>query len=186
MGLAKRKQSSHKGENGSVLVIAGSRKYHGAEILAAKAASLFSDLVFVLTEKENIPFAKNSTPLIIVGEFRKKSLFEFGKKADSILIGPGLSETKPNKSLINFALKKFKGKKFVLDASALRLLDKKLLGQNCILTPHAGEFLAAFGKNASTEEARAQAKKWDCIIVLKGPNDIITDGIHTYKNKTGN
>ncbi|MCX6802245.1 MAG: NAD(P)H-hydrate dehydratase [Candidatus Diapherotrites archaeon] len=184
--LAKRNPCSHKGENGSVLIIAGSKKYHGAEIFAAKAASLFADLVFVLTEKENLPHAKNATPLIIADEFSKKSLLEFGKKADSILIGPGLSENKKNKQLINFALKKFSGKKFVLDASALKLADKKLLNKNCILTPHAGEFLAAFGKSASTEEAKAQAKKWNCIIVLKGPNDIITDRIRLYKNKSGN
>jgi NAD(P)H-hydrate epimerase len=184
--LAKRNPRSHKGENGSVLVIAGSKKYHGAEIFAAKAASLFADLVFVLTEKENLSYAKHATPLIIADVFSKKTLLDFGKKADCLLIGPGLSENKQNKQLINFALKKFPDKKFVLDASALKLAGKRLLNQNCILTPHAGEFLVAFGKSASTEEAGAQAKKWNCIIVLKGPNDIITDGIHTYKNKTGN
>ncbi|MEM0360110.1 MAG: NAD(P)H-hydrate dehydratase [Candidatus Diapherotrites archaeon] len=184
--LCKRNPCSHKGENGVLLVIAGSKKFHGAEILAAKAASLFTDLVFVLTEKENLSYAKHATPLIIASEFSKKNLIEFGKKADCILIGPGLSENNKNRKLICFALKKFSGKNFVLDAAALRLADKRLLNKKCILTPHAGEFMAVFGKKASPKEAIVQAKKWNCIVVLKGKTDFVSNGVRLYENRTGN
>ena len=109
--LKKRTKCSHKGENGSVLIIAGSKQFHGAEILAAKTASLFADLVFVLTEKENLVIAKKATPLIIASELNKKNLEKFLKKADSVLIGPGLSVNTKNKRLINYAVKKYQGKK---------------------------------------------------------------------------
>jgi len=184
--LAPRKPDSHKGENGSVLIIAGSKKYHGAEIFAARAASLFADLVFVMTERENIPFAKNATPLIIVSEFNKRNLNRLAERVDSILLGPGLSQTEKNRQLINYALKKFRGKKFVLDATALRLVEGKNLYKNCVVTPHSREFLALFGKKPSWKEVLAQAKKHGCIVLLKGPIDYISDGKKLYVNKTGN
>lgn len=184
--LEKRRKDSHKGENGGILVIAGSKKYHGAGIFAARAASLFADLVFVLTEKENIPFVKKATPSIIVSELNKKNLTEFIERTDSILVGPGLSESKRNRELINYALKKFSEKKFVLDATALKLVNRKLLNKNCVLTPHAGEFKKLFKERASEQEVLKQAKKFNCLIVLKGSVDLISNGIHAYKNFSGN
>jgi len=184
--LRERKQGSHKGDNGTVLVIAGSKQYHGAEILAAKAASLFADLVFVLTEKENVPYAKSATPLIIVSEFTKKNLEEFAEKSDSILIGPGLSANKKNKYLINLAVKEFPKKKFVLDATALRLLDSKNLHGNCLVTPHADEFRSLFGAEPLDEEVFGQAEEHNCIVFLKGNPDLISDGKRLWENKTGN
>lgn len=184
--LKKRKKESHKGENGRVLVVGGSKKYHGAEIFAAKAASLFSDLVFVLTEKENIPIAKKATPNIIVSEFSKQNLSESVKKAESVLIGPGLSESEQNSELINHALKKFPEKRFVLDATALKLVDKKNLNKNCILTPHSKEFELLFEKKPTEKEVKKQAREFDCTVLLKGPVDLISNRTHTYKNFSGN
>ncbi len=40
------KAGSHKGQNGILLVIGGSEKYHGAPLLAIKAASRIVDLVY--------------------------------------------------------------------------------------------------------------------------------------------
>ena len=184
--LKKRRRSSHKWENGTVLVIAGSKEYHGAEIFASRAASLFADLVFVLTEKENVPFAKNATPLIIVSEFNKKNLIDAVKRVDSVIIGPGLSETRKNKQLVNHALKEFNDKKFVLDATALHLVERKNLTKNCVVTPHSGEFLALFGRKPSRKEVFFQAKACKCIVLLKGPVDYISDGRTVYINRTGN
>jgi len=184
--LTKRKLNSKKRDNGSILIIAGSKQFHGAEILAAKAASLFADLVFVLTEKENIPFAKHATPVIIVSELTKSNINKFLSKSDSILFGPGLSVNKKNKFLINSTIKNFPKKKFVLDASALRLVQAKSLHKNCLVTPHADEFRALFKSEPSQASVLANAKKFHCNILLKGPVDFISDGKKLYKNETGN
>jgi len=184
--LAKRKFNSKKGDNGSVLIIAGSKQFHGAEILAAKAASFFSDLVFVLTEKENISIAKKATPVIIVSELSKSNIKKFITQSDAILIGPGLSINSKNKKSINSTIKNFPNKKFVLDASALRMINPKLLHKNCLVTPHADEFRSLFKSEPSQVSVLANAKKFNCNILLKGSADLISDGTKIYKNETGN
>ena len=47
------KPGSHKRQNGRLLIMAGSKKYHGALLYAIKAASRIVDLVYVLTTPEN-------------------------------------------------------------------------------------------------------------------------------------
>ncbi len=47
------KPSSRKGENGRLLIIAGSDKYFGALVYAGIAASRIVDLVYVLTTEDN-------------------------------------------------------------------------------------------------------------------------------------
>ncbi len=184
--LRERKAKSHKGENGSILVIAGSRKFHGAAVFAAKAASLFSDLVYVLTEKENIPALKKAGAEFIVSELNKKNAREFAQKADAVLVGPGLAVNKKNRALLGWLLKEFPRKKFVLDAGALHLLGAKKLHKNCILTPHSGEFKKVVGANASPREVFRRAKELGCLVLLKGPMDVLSDGFSLYYNFSGN
>ncbi|MCD6247824.1 MAG: NAD(P)H-hydrate dehydratase [Candidatus Diapherotrites archaeon] len=184
--LKKRNPESHKGENGVVLIVAGSNQYHGASIFAGKAASLFTDLIYFLTEKENIAYVKKASPEFIVSEISLKNFEKLAQKADSILIGPGLSISAKNKRILSYALKNFSEKKFVLDATALRLLNKKLLNKNCLLTPHANEFKALFPCDAKPENVLAMAKKHSCNILLKGSVDVISDGSALYYNFSGN
>lgn len=184
--LAERKPDSHKGQNGIVLCIVGSKQYHGAAVFAAKTASLFVDLIYVLSEKENLPILKKASLEFIVSELTLKNARKFAEKADSILIGPGLDANNEDKKIINYLLKNFRHKKFILDASALCLADKKLLSKNCVLTPHAAEFKKMFKAEATAENAKKFAKKYNCIIVLKSNINIISDGKSIYHNLTGN
>lgn len=184
--LKQRDSKSHKGENGIVAIIAGSKRYHGASIFAGKACSLFVDLVYFLTEKENIPYVKKASAEFIVSGLTLRNAKEFVRKADSVLIGPGLSVSPKNKRLLNYLLRNFNNKKFILDASALHLLDKKLLNKNCLLTPHKGEFKALFSCDAKPLNVLKVAKKYGCNIILKGPVDFISDGNVLYYNFSGN
>lgn len=184
--LAKRKETSHKGENGSVLILAGSKQYHGAAVFAGKAASLFSDLVFLLSEKENLPILKKASAEFIVSELNQKSVQEFVQKSNSILIGPGLAINSKNKKITNYLLKNYKNKKFILDASAFSLINKKLLSKNCILTPHRKEFKKLFRKEPSEKNVLSCAKKFNCNILLKSPIDLFSDGKNLYFNFSGN
>lgn len=72
-------------------------------------------------------------------------------------------------------------------------LNKDLLLQlpkNSILTPHPKEFDRLFGNHSSTEErietAIQKAKEYNCIIILKGHETVITEGKNSIKNTTGN
>jgi len=191
------KPSSSKRDNGRLLVIAGSDKYFGAMVYAIKAASRIVDLVYVLTTPNNqklIEKMKSKT-----AEFMPvKSMPEMwgkhwgGKKGakdiDCILIGPGLGISTRSKNLVRQVLNhKIRA---VLDADALNVLDKKMMGQlnqNHILTPHTREFQRLFHLKPSAENAKKMMKKYKCTIVLKGPVDYVANadkGI--WQNKTGN
>ena len=117
--LAKRKPKSRKGENGSVLVIAGGKTYHGAAVFAGITASRLVDLVFFATAKENIAIIKKASPEFIAFGFNKINTVL--PKADSVLIGPGLEKSKVMRNLICRLLKKNKSKKFKNDSESEKL-----------------------------------------------------------------
>ncbi|MCX8195349.1 MAG: NAD(P)H-hydrate dehydratase [Candidatus Micrarchaeota archaeon] len=164
--------ASHKGQNGVVLIIGGSKTYHGAPILAALAARHFCDLVYFSSTDENnkiIKRMKIATPNVIClpPSLRKKYL----AKADCILIGNGMDVNSKTKRLVGAVLKM--KKKCVLDASALRVLSPSLLHEKAILTPHSLEFRAAFGAPPSEKSAAKMSEKCRCTILLKGREDIL-------------
>ena len=176
------KKNSHKGDNGIITIIAGSKQYHGSALLVIKVAAKIVDLVYFYSAKENQALIKklkaSSCEFININ----KNLEKYIKNSDAILIGPGLEINKQNKNLINKLLKKYSQKKFILDAGALRMLDKKLLNKNIIITPHINEYKALFGN----KNIKQMAKKYNCTIVLKGEKDIICNSREMYYNKGGN
>ena len=178
-----------KGQNGVLTVVGGSRKYHGAPLYAIEAAAPFVDLVYFHSpEKNNIWIAKQlktKSRAFITLEGRSELLAAIAK-SDVVLIGNGLEETATNKALVNGLLRRFANKVFVLDAGGMMLADKRLYFNRVILTPHAGEFRRCFGMDANAENARKMAKKYGCILLLKGPVDVITDGQTVMQNVTGN
>jgi hydroxyethylthiazole kinase-like uncharacterized protein yjeF len=115
-------------------------------------------------------------------------------RCDSILIGPGLGlgpmtgikdETK--KMVIRF-VKELKDKKIVMDADGLNAIleDLNILRENIVLTPHRGEFKRLSGQEPIKENVTNFAKKYRCIVVMKGPVDIVSNGRETKFNFTGN
>lgn len=184
--LHKRKRRSYKGQNGRVLILAGSQQFHGVVFFAGIAASRWVDLVFVATTKENQLLAKKQSPEFIVTELAPKKLGPFLERADSVLIGPGLDDTLKNRRLARFILEEFPDKKTVLDATAFQLLSPKNLHANCCITPHATEFQSFFGVPASVENAVLKAKETDSVLVLKSHFNLVTNGKTVWKNPVGN
>jgi len=175
---------SHKYQNGLILVIAGSRQYHGSLVFSAVTASRLADLVFICTARENFAIVKKYSPAFIVHPYSDAK--KLAKKVDSVLIGPGIEESGAMKKLVNKIVSENKHKKIVLDATALRLVNQKLLNSNCCVTPHAKEFSVLFGCNPTKENVFAMAKESNCVVALKGKIDYISDGVRLYCNKTGN
>ena len=178
------KKNSHKGDNGIITIIAGSKQYHGSALLAIKVASKIVDLVYFYSTKENQALMKKlkSGSCEFINITKKASLQTSLERSDAILIGPGMEISNKNKNLINKLLKKFGDKKIILDAGALRMLEKRLLNENIVITPHINEFRALFG----AENIKKAAKKYKCTIVLKGQTDIICNSQKIYYNKVGN
>src|SRR4030067_3872424 len=89
--LYKPPRNSHKGDNGRLLIIGGSKRFHGAPLFAAKVASKIVDLVYFSSVPENneliIKMKEKLCDFIAVS---RNEVFEAAEKSDCILIGPGL------------------------------------------------------------------------------------------------
>lgn len=188
--LKKRRKDSHKGDNGRVLIVGGSELYHGAPIYSGMAASYLVDLVLVACPQSVSGIIKESTPDFIVHPLSSDHLVledvpcitELASSCDVVLIGPGLGTWRETQEACCRIIPQLK--KTVVDADGLKALKDHLdiLTETTVLTPHRGEFTMLFGEKP-VEEAASQHK---CIIVQKGVCDLISNGVKTKYNYTGN
>ena len=179
-------KNSHKGENGQLLIIGGSRHYHGSLVFTVRMASKIVDKIHVLTTRENETVVRKLRvqTAVFIPSYDLRHGMEL---ADCVLIGPGMGTEARTKKLVAQVLRS--KRRAVLDADALNVLDKKLLrllGPRHILTPHKGEFAKAFGLKPTSENASLMARKHSCTIVLKGQVDYVATPKGVWENRTGN
>ena len=191
--IKKRLPDSHKGTYGHALLIAGNSGKMGAAVIAAKACVRSGVGLVTL----NIPFMERTTIQISVPEAMlnfRESFIENIQSYSSIGIGPGIGKNSLEKKVLKEIIK-CSDKPIVLDADALNIIAdaKKILNKipaNSIITPHPKEFDRLFGNHTSTEERKKTAIKMaellDIVIVLKGHQTLVTDGINNFLNTTGN
>lgn len=208
--LKKRDASSHKGNNGSVVIVGGSRDYHGAPALAGMAALKCGvDLVYVAVPESASTAVKSASPDLIVksleGDYlglnHLEAILELAKKADAVLIGPGSAINDETSKLFNVLVTKIK-KPLVLDADALKQVDLSLIKNkdNLVLTPHLAEFNQFFSSDLKLDldsydfnkvdgnitEFQEVAKNIKGCVVVKGPNDLILSQNKFRINRSGN
>ena len=194
-----RKSNSRKGDNGKVLVVGGSYMYHGAPILSSLAALRTGcDLVYTAVPKVNAQATRAASADLIVIPLAdskltrgsvNKLLGQIPAGIDSATIGMGLAvqDIEALKLLVKSLIER--DIRLSLDASALR---KEILpiikAKNVLVTPHASEFERLFGekipdnKKTRISIVEKYAKKNSITILLKGMDDIITDGTKTLIN----
>ena len=199
--LVKRSPTSHKGQNGKVLIIGGSEKYTGAPLLAGIAALRAGCDIVTIVCPEKVGWAINSfAPDLITlkfecqnfgfNEIRKVS--EIINDYDVILIGNGLGTKNETMSFVSEIIKNCQ-RALVIDADALKG-DLKVKG--AVLTPHFGEYqMMLHNQNKAPmlerfdleKKARFVQQNSDGnIILLKGPEDIVASDHELFVNKTGN
>ncbi len=160
---------SHKGQNGRLLVIGGSHLFHAASLWALTVASRIVDLVHYSSVPENNAIVHEEKK-----EFRNGIVIPRGEldpyiqEDDCILIGPGMTRDAETETVTNTLFTKYPDKQWVADAGALQMMDLTKIPKGAILTPHHAEYAHAFG----TQEISSAAKKYHCIILLKGEKDI--------------
>ena len=198
--FALQKRGEHKGQNGRLLVIGGSEDYFGAPYLASKAASYLVDLVYLAMPE--YPARRIDDPDMILRPVGGRNftpeyvnaLIELAKKADAVVIGPGIGLKEETKAFVREFIKRC-DKPLVIDADALKALAEDLSvlnGKTFVLTPHAGEFGILFGMKPGgrlTDKAglvMQKAREIGGVILLKGPYDVISDGKTWKYNRTGN
>ena len=172
-------QHSHKYSRGLVVVIAG--RMPGAAHLAAKAAVYAGAGYVMLFDDEAGPTTLPDA--IVRREWSPQALNDLVvEKANVVVVvGPGLGRDDEARRKLVAAIGT--GRELVIDGDALRLLDdaafenfaKRDWRDGVFLTPHAGEFSAAFGdwSGSKIDAARAAAARADATIVFKGPDTVI-------------
>jgi NAD(P)H-hydrate epimerase len=191
--LKPRTINSHKGTYGHSLLIAGKSGTVGAAVIAAKACLRSgTGLLSINIPKEERFILQSSIPEAMV-MFRENKITNY-ETFSATGIGPGLGTGREQKKLLHAVLEKTQGH-LVLDADALNLISshKKLavlIPPGTVITPHPKEFDRLFGIHNTEEErmakAIAMAKIHQLIIVLKGHQTLITNGLETFRNSTGN
>jgi NAD(P)H-hydrate epimerase len=183
------------------MVIGGSKLFHAASLWSLKIASRVVDMVFYSSIPQNNEIVQKEKE-----EFRdgiivpREKIENYILEADCILIGPGLPRENGEedgdgntKILSESLLKKYPSKKWVIDGGSLQTINPKYIPKNAILTPHSREFEKLFSVKLNMGEFKATAemvegfaKKYNCIILLKGEVDIASDGKKTILIKGGN
>ncbi|BCA60907.1 hypothetical protein HMP09_0141 [Sphingomonas sp. HMP9] len=158
---------AHKYTRGMVAIIAGTMS--GAADLAALAAMRAgAGYVTLLGDSQGPPHALVRTP------FSTQALAN--DRIGALVIGPGLGRDDAARTRLDAALAA--GHPMIIDGDALRLIDPdriKALKVPVILTPHAGEFDALFGKSDADKITRARdaAARANAVVVFKGADTVI-------------
>lgn len=192
----KRKKTTHKGENGKVLIIGGSEDYVGAVCLGGLAAMRSGVDWVTIAAPEKVAWAVNTlSPDLItkklsgthITQRHLQPLLNLSKRFDVVLIGNGADKKPGTKAFIKSFVKKCK-KTLVIDADAIKVV-KLADVHNAVLTPHEKE-LQVFLKN-SKFKGKKTAKNLqkfigNNVLLWKGPTDHIISDHYVMYNHTGN
>lgn len=178
--LPRRRRTTHKGQQGHVLVIGGGVGMAGAARLAGEAAlRVGAGLVTVATRPENVATITADRPeLICRGVDSAEQIESLLDRADVLAIGPGLGQEPWAAMMVEAALRC--GKPSVVDADALNLLaQSSCTSEHWILTPHPGEAGRLLGISSAEVQddrlaaARGIVERYGGIVVLKGAGTLV-------------
>jgi NAD(P)H-hydrate epimerase len=181
--LSPRPRTAHKGQYGRVLVIGGDHGFGGAALLSAESALRSgAGMVTLATRAEHVPAALSRFPEVMsAGITSANQLRALIEPASVLVVGPGLGKASWGRSLLSAAASAELPQ--VWDADALNLLADGLavLPPDSVITPHPGEAARLLGIKTSDVQAdrpaaaRALAKKFSAVCVLKGSGSLIAD-----------
>jgi len=187
---------AHKGDRGTVLVVAGSHDMFGAAILCATAAHRGgAGLVQVALPTALQPLLPLALPTATTVARSPRSLAAAVAAAKAIVMGPGLGNTPATKRLVGAVLQQAIVP-VVLDADALNVLSpwvprRPACRAGLVLTPHPGEAARLLGTTTAAVQADRRAAVRDlvarsgAIVVLKGSGTLVGSGALLWQNRTG-
>ena len=203
--LPHRSRSAHKGSEGHLLTVSGSRGMTGAALLCSKAAiqtgaglvtavapaSLLPVYAGGVWEMLTLPAAETARGSIALEAF--DTIFKSETKYSALVIGPGLSRDPSSMNLVRRVVKEIPCP-VVIDGDALFAIRPEMLLQRThpwIITPHPGEMARLFEvgipeiQNNRWSYARRLAQTPAGVVVLKGPKTVIASDNKLFINPTG-
>lgn len=190
-----KKDYAHKGNFGKVLIFAGSNGLYGAAYLSTQACVKTGSGLTTLVCNEDVQkvLAVKLNEAMTCLYSNSEKVYDLIENVDAIAFGPGMGNNEKTSKLLEKILSKV-DLPIVIDADGINVFKSKYIVNNnpCIITPHLGEFSRLSGSSVSEIEkdrigyAQEYAKENEVILVLKGKNTIVTDGIRTMVNTTGN
>jgi len=205
--LAARSNDSHKGTFGRALLVGGSVGMPGSISLSGQACLKGgAGLVTLAVPDAIINTVANFEPSYMTWALptdrhghiplhAKGRLSEKLHAADCLAVGPGLGQSRGMFHLVSYLYETF-ARPMVIDADGLNLLSQRSdpLSAHAgprVITPHLGEFRRLVGKphlmmEAAKTMAIEVAARQNVVVVLKGPNTLVTDGKNHWHNPTGN
>ncbi len=207
--LKRRPAISHKGDFGKILIIGGGggEYYSGAPALAGLATlRTGADLVNIAAPSSVANVIRSYSPDLIVRDLPGDYLSEDSiapleallEWATAVVIGPGLGVQPETSEVILKLLERILILKrpVVVDADAIKAMAQNntiLRGVPGVITPHLGEYKILTGIDLSkikdTRErlriVKESAKKLGVTLLVKGHEDLISDGVYAKINRTG-
>lgn len=181
--LAPRPRTAHKGHYGHVLVVGGDLGLGGAALLSAESAlRAGTGLVSLATRGAHVPAALARRPeLMSRGVESANQALVLIKRADVLVVGPGLGQESWGRSLLSAAAGRAQPQ--VWDADALNLLAAGVVRApaNAVLTPHPGEAARLLGCDVGAVQADrpaaalALARRHGAVVILKGAGSLVAD-----------
>ncbi|MDP8231206.1 MAG: NAD(P)H-hydrate dehydratase [Candidatus Zophobacter franzmannii] len=203
--LPERSKFSHKGDYGRVAIIAGSKGFTGAAVMASKAALRSGAGLITLFHPKSLSniFEIQLTEVMtseiqeIEGKPDTADLLNRLEKYDIVLLGPGIGVSEYSKAILEEILVKYQGK-LVIDADGLNILsnNRHLLNQlayrDILLTPHIGEFSRLCEKSITAIQAdtikalKEFIGKYRTKVLLKSSTTIYADESALQFSTAGN
>lgn len=195
----------HKGNYGSVLVVAGSKLYSGSATLAGVCALRAGvDMVTVVAPARAADIAANKLPDLMTFPLKGDHLtsrhvadvldIAHLRRVNSTVIGCGLGVNISTVAAVLKIISKV-SVPMVLDADALRAISQKpdvLAAKHAVLTPHLGELAMLLGVKQLEDDldsrvaaVKRAATKYKAVVLLKGFVDVICDGTSLITNNSG-
>ncbi|MDP3063887.1 MAG: NAD(P)H-hydrate dehydratase [Chloroflexota bacterium] len=196
--LPQRPLDAHKGSFGRLLVVAGSRNYVGAAVLAAGGAyragaglvtiatpeSIYPIVAGSALEATHLPLPESSPGQVAV--VAADLVREHAPQYEALVVGCGMGQSAETRAFLERLLLADPplDKPVILDADALNNLAQiarwhERLRCRAVLTPHPGEMARLTGLSAGDiqskrwETAQEWARRWGQVVVLKGAFTVV-------------
>ena len=192
----RRAEAGHKGLYGHLAIVAGSMGFHGASVLASRAAQRAQPgLITLYTDESVYHVVASQLQAVMTGVFRPE--MKFPETTTAVLMGPGLHAPGIADAMRKTVQRIWRDwpSPVVVDASALDLLSPHVLPKVArVITPHPGE--AARMLNSTSKQIQADrlhalrelSKRFgNCWVALKGNQTLVgTKDGPVFVNSTGN